>query len=104
MKKIMTIVFLCISLAEISAQTNQEMPSDSVKINQEKKSDLSVNSVKKSVTVEIVKPNLNTQNVEYPRDSNPVFLNPGKQNNAVNPKDYMIRGALNLFPKVKIKL
>ena len=56
MKKIMTIVFLCISLAEISAQTNQEMPSDSVKINQEKKSDLSVNSVKKSVTVEIDKP------------------------------------------------
>ena len=104
MEKVTTILFLCISLAEISAQTTQIIPSDSVKVNQEKKSDLLTSSVKKNTTIEIVKPDINTQSVQYPRDNNSVFLNPGKQNNAVNPKDYMIRGALNFVPKVKIKL
>ena len=104
MKKVTTFVFLCISLAEISAQTSQKIPSDSVKMNQEKKSDLLASYVKKNTTIEIVKSDINIQIMQYSRDNNSVFLNPGKQNNAVNPRDYMIRGALNFVPKVKIKL
>ncbi|EHM7982042.1 hypothetical protein M2T70_03670 [Elizabethkingia anophelis] len=40
----------------------------------------------------------------YPRDSNSLLLNYGKQNNATHPTDYIVRGVLNYIPKISFRL
>ena len=49
-------------------------------------------------TMPLITPN------SYPRDSNSLLLNNGKQNNAIHPTDYIIRGVLNYVPKISFRL
>ncbi|MDO5615418.1 MAG: hypothetical protein Q4G16_04450 [Cruoricaptor ignavus] len=108
MKMYLLAMVFCMNWGMISAQTNERKISDSVIINEKYQIPINIEDsmkIKESIAFKDITISKNLQNKSFiHRERSTEFNNLGKQNNAVNPKDYMIRGALNYVPKIKIKL